>query len=81
MRPGGDDVERFFDRAAAEFLVPAIEIRTVWQKVVNSEAPFESLAKRFKVSPLVIGRRAMDLGLIEGDDFFIFYHYLTQTER
>jgi len=49
--------------------------------VVNSEAPFESLAKRFKVSPLVIGRRAMDLGLIEGDDFFIFYHYLTQTER
>lgn len=49
--------------------------------MVNSEAPFESLAKRFKVSPLVIGRRAMDLGLIEDDDFFVFYHHHTQAER
>jgi Zn-dependent peptidase ImmA (M78 family) len=80
LLPDGDEVERFCDQAAAEFLVPAIEIRTAWPRVADSNTPFEKLASRFKVSPVVIGRRAMDLGLIDRSEFFSFYRDYTQSE-
>ncbi len=80
LQPGDGEVERFCDRSAAEFLVPAAEIRTAWRGVAESEKPLESLASHFKVSPVVIGRRAMDLGLMERDEFFEFYHDYTQRE-
>ena len=81
LQPGDGDVERFCDQAAAEFLVPAAEIRTAWRMVADSDARFEKLAARFKVSPVVIGRRAMDLDLIERNEFFSFYHDYTHNER
>jgi len=81
LRPDGDEVERFCDRAAAEFLVPAAEIRKAWRGTAVVGTPFEKLARRFKVSPVAVGRRAMDLGLVERDEFFSFYHNYTQKER
>jgi Zn-dependent peptidase ImmA (M78 family)/transcriptional regulator with XRE-family HTH domain len=81
LSPEGDAVERFCDQAAAEFLVPAAEIRSAWGRVAESESPFEQLAGRFNVSPVVIGRRAMDLRLIAREEFFSFYRLYTQQER
>ena len=84
LQPDGGDVERFCDQAAAEFLVPAAELGAAWPGVAHSTPPFgtfETLAKRFKVSPVVIGRRAMDLGLVEREAFFSFYNDYTQHER
>ena len=81
LQPDGGEVERFCDRAAAEFLVPAAEIRIAWREVAGGDAPFEKLAGRFKVSPVAAGRRAMDLGLVERDEFFDFYHDYAQRER
>ena len=81
LQPGDGEVERFCDRAAAEFLVPAAEIQAVWRGVAGGEAPLESLARRFKVSPVVIGRRAMDLGLMERSEFFRFYRDYTRSEH
>ncbi len=80
LQPGDGEVERFCDRAAAEFLVPAAEMRAAWRWAADSEAPLEDLAGRFKVSPVVIGRRAMDLGLIGREEFFDFYREYTQRE-
>jgi len=80
LQPDGDEVERFCDAAAAEFLVPADEICAAWPRVKYSETPFEKLAGQFKVSPVVIGRRAMDLHLVERGEFFDFYRYYTQRE-
>ncbi len=80
LQPGDGEVEQFCDRAAAEFLVPSVEVRTAWSEVADSTAPLESLARHFKVSPVVVGRRAMDLGLIEREEFFSFYHDYTQRE-
>jgi Zn-dependent peptidase ImmA (M78 family) len=80
LMPDGDKVENFCDQAAAEFLVPAAELRTVWRQVANSEKPFETLAGKFKVSPVVIGRRALDLRLVEKSEFFSFYRHYTQLE-
>ncbi len=81
LQPGGGKVERFCDRAAAEFLVPAAEIRAAWHRVADGRAPLEKLAGRFKVSPVVMGRRAMDLGLMERDEFFLFYRDYTRREH
>ncbi len=80
LQSGNGEVEQFCDRAAAEFLVPANEIRVAWHSVADSEAPLESLARRFKVSPVVVGRRAMDMGLMGRDEFFDFYRDHTQSE-
>ena len=79
--PEGREVEAFCDRAAAEFLVPEAELRARWPEVRREASPFERLARRFKVSPIVIGRRAMELRLVERQDFFDFYETYTQLER
>ena len=79
--PDGGEVEAFCDRAAAEFLVPEAELRVRWPEVRREDSPFERLARRFKVSPIVIGRRAMDLRLVERQAFFDFYETYTQQER
>lgn len=50
--------EQYCDKVAAEFLVPASVLREVW----NNDTKFAS--RRFKVSELVIARRAHDLGLM-----------------
>ena len=81
LQPDGGDVERFCDQAAAEFLVPAAGIQVAWQEFADSDAAFEKLAARFRVSPVVIGRRAMDLGFITRNEFFSFYYDYTQRER
>ena len=75
------EVERFCDIAAAEFLVPASEIKQRWSPGRHFEDHFETLARAFKVSPIVIGRRAMDLGLIDRSSFFTFYNDYVSQER
>lgn len=79
--PGDQRVERFCDRAAAEFLVPASELKRVWPEVKNESAAFVRLARHFKVSPIVTGRRALDLRLVSREAFFKFYQDYTQRER
>ncbi|WP_370304747.1 ImmA/IrrE family metallo-endopeptidase [Sinimarinibacterium flocculans] len=79
--PDGGQVESFCDRAAAECLVPAAELQAIWPEVKREASPFELLARHFKVSPIVIGRRAMDLRLVERQAFFDFYEAYIQRER
>jgi Zn-dependent peptidase ImmA (M78 family)/transcriptional regulator with XRE-family HTH domain len=81
LSPPSQEIESWCDRAAAEFLVPARELRACWGEVRREEAPFEILARRFKVSPIVAGRRAMDLRLVSRDEFFAFYEEYTKRER
>jgi len=75
------DIESWCDRAAAEFLVPAEELRECWGAVRHHDSPFEDLARRFKVSPVVAGRRAMDLRLVSRQTFFDFYEQYIAGER
>jgi Zn-dependent peptidase ImmA (M78 family) len=75
------EIESWCDRAAAEFLVPAQELRACWRDVRHEEAPFEIIARRFKISPIVAGRRAMDLRLVSRETFFGFYEKYIARER
>lgn len=79
--PGNHRVEQFCDRAAAEFLVPERELNAQWQRVKRAEDRFEQLARHFKVSPIVAARRAVDLRLIDREDFLHFYREYTSRER
>jgi len=79
--PGGTNVEAFCDQAAAEFLLPAKELNASWRSVKDEPRPFETLAQQFKVSPIVVGRRAMDLRLVDRETFFDFYREYVKREH
>jgi len=81
ISPGGTEIERFCDRAAAEFLLPTRELKAHWRRVKDDPQPFMTLARQFKVSPIVAGRRAMDLQLVDRETFFTFYHAYVVQER
>ena len=79
--PGSDRIEKFCDQTAAEFLVPAQELKERWREVKGTPDPFERVARYFKVSPIIAGRRAMDLRLVNRETFFAFYDAYTKRER
>lgn len=81
LLPGGTDVEDWCNRAAAEFLVPAEEMKAYWRARRREPDPFLVLARQFKVSPIVVGRRAMDLRLVDRETFFAFYRTYVAQER
>lgn len=65
------DLEQFCDRVAAEFLVPELLFVEAWKAVGENYAV---LSKQFKVSRVVLARRAMNLGLISREHFFRLYN-------
>lgn len=79
LLPSENSVEIFCNKVAAEFLVPETEMRDAWQEVRGDSKPFENLARFFKVSPIVVGRRALDLNLISRQEFFDFYTSYTEA--
>lgn len=64
--------ERLCNAAAAEFLVPAAEFRSHWSHGGDPHHNISMLARRFRVSKLVVARRALDLGLIPPKVFWPF---------
>ncbi len=70
MLPADDPTEFLCDKVAAEFLVPEIFFKEKW----NSSQNIKYLSRVFKVSPIVIARRALDLELMSKRVFFEFYN-------
>lgn len=62
-----DETERYCDAVAAEFLVPASELRELW----NGDIKYAS--RRFKASEIVVARRAHDIGLLSNDAYRNFW--------
>jgi len=75
------EIEAWCDGAAAEFLVPADELKALWKGIGREEQSFRTAARTFKVSPIVAGRRAMDLGLVSRKAFFEFHKAYTEEEH
>lgn len=61
-----DITERFCDNVAAAFLVPAELLREEWNGI-------EKTARRFRVSDLMMARRAHNLGIIRDAEYRAFY--------
>ena len=66
-------VEQFCNKVAAELTVPEQILRALWVENQRASSTFEHLAKHFKVSPIVVARRAWDMELVSRNDFFSFY--------
>lgn len=69
MLPANDPVELLCDKVAAEFLVPQTAFESAWL----TQQDFAVLARLFKVSKVVIARRALDLHKITKEQFFEWY--------
>jgi Zn-dependent peptidase ImmA (M78 family) len=71
------DIERWCNQVAAEFLVPLQMLRTELRSDADLNDEIERLARRFKVSTLVILRRLHDTGRLTRAEFWDAY----KTER
>lgn len=68
--PAEDQIELLCDAVAAEFLVPGNLFEEKWRETQD----FSRLASYFKVSQIVIARRALTFGEITHQDFFNWYN-------
>jgi len=69
LLPADDPLEKLCDQVAAELLVPADEFNRFW----NRNQDINAMSRYFKVSPIVLARRALDLGKISRAAFFQWY--------
>ena len=76
LQPADDPIEKICDKVAAEFLVPEDTFNQLW----NKKPYIKAIARFFKVSEIVIARRALDTGKISKEQFFAFYNAYTQRE-
>jgi len=77
LTPADEPIELLCDKVAAELLVPKEPFIVEWSHNPN----IKYLSQVFKVSPIVIARRALDLGLIEKAQFFQFYNSYIEELR
>ncbi|MEM6734491.1 MAG: ImmA/IrrE family metallo-endopeptidase [Bacteroidota bacterium] len=76
LQPASDAIEILCDKVAAEFLVPQSAFNEKW-----SDNPSISACSRyFKVSEIVIARRALDTGKITRSQFYEFYEEYKNRE-
>ncbi|MBS1902733.1 MAG: ImmA/IrrE family metallo-endopeptidase [Bacteroidetes bacterium] len=69
LQPADNATEILCDKVAAEFLVPAAHFLKIW----SPEGGLRAAARHFKVSEIVVARRALDLGVFTKKQFFDFY--------
>lgn len=84
LQPVQTKLEMFCNQVAAEFLVPSDEFKKAIAETQakNDHELFQIVARRFKVSPLVIARRALDMKHISKDLFFDYYNnHVKEGER
>jgi Zn-dependent peptidase ImmA (M78 family) len=70
LEPANDPIEKICDKIAAEFLVPERIFSEIW----DAHPTIAYAAKFFKVSEIVIARRALDLGKFSKVQFLDFYN-------
>lgn len=69
--------ERFCNQVAVEVLVPRLEFESAWNENEGTlQERADRLANQFKVSSVVIARRAWDLDFVDQGEFFTFYKLL-----
>ena len=81
LQPADDETEQACNRVAAEFLVPAEELREFWASIRHHPERSQAVARQFKVSEIVAARRALDLQLLTKREFLDFYQVYQEQER
>ncbi|NOY96840.1 MAG: ImmA/IrrE family metallo-endopeptidase [Chlorobi bacterium] len=76
LQPANDPIEKLCDQIAAEFLVPKDAFDRIW----SSSPSIKITARYFKVSEIVIARRALDFNKMTRKQFFKFYEEYANRE-
>lgn len=76
LEPADDPIEILCDKVAAEFLVPEKTFNMIWKE----KPSIKYLSKYFKVSEIVVARRALDTNKITKSQFFQFYEDYSNRE-
>lgn len=76
LQPADDPIEQLCDQVAAELLVPRKAFNEIWNVFTN----IRKASRYFKVSEIVIARRALDTGNITKKEFFEFYESYKNRE-
>ena len=61
------------NRIAAEVVLPASDFNLNWSDARSPADNYDALSRLFKVSRIVVARRALDLGKIADDDYSLFF--------
>lgn len=73
LQPSEDELEILCNKAAAEFLAPEEDFVNLWSNVQYEDDKYQQIARYFKVSELVVVRRALDLKMITFESYKEFY--------
>lgn len=69
----GPPVEKFCNAVAAEVLVPSQSLHEQWKPSISVADNAAQLSRFYRVSSVVVARRALDLGLTDTATFRAFY--------
>lgn len=82
LNKADESIEQLCNQAAAEFLCPRDTFIRDWHTHFGDGVVYKTLGAIFKVSPVVVGRRALELDLISKEVFFEFYNeYMKELQR
>ncbi len=76
--------EAFCDQVAAEFLAPTNDLLDEWKHKVSVHSPEESIeiiAKSFNISRMVIARRLLEFGKINGGFYWDYFDTIQEEWR
>jgi len=76
-----DQVEKFCNQVAAEILTPQTGFLQRWNNHQNLEENIAEITRYYKVSSVVVLRRALELGRISRDRFFKQYHLELEKQQ
>lgn len=74
-------IEKFCNAVAAEATVPADELKQLWPQHQADDLYFSRFSRHFKVSPITVGRRLVELGLLTKKAFFDFYEAYQKLDK
>ncbi|MEO0965738.1 MAG: ImmA/IrrE family metallo-endopeptidase [Planctomycetota bacterium] len=74
------DIERHCNRVAVELLLPRDQFNEAW-KQSRAQDKFREISRRFRVSRVVVARRALDSKKITKEEFFSLYEELRNEDK
>lgn len=73
--------EKYCNRVAAEVLLPLEEIQTSWQGEIDDTCEIDRLSYKYKISRVVVARRARDAGLLTEETFNSYYKLIARKSK
>jgi len=77
----GNSLESYCNGVAAEVLLPIEEIKVSWRGGINDTDEIRRLSDQYKVSRIVVARRAKDAGFFTEEEYNNYYRMIAGTPR